>query len=44
MDRSHAETIAVEMLATEVLAQNLQELDELQLALVSGGIADPILA
>jgi len=44
MDRSHAETNAVEFTAAEAFEQRLQELDDLQLALVGGGIADPILA
>jgi hypothetical protein len=44
MDRSHAETTAVESVTKDAYEQSQQQLSELQLVVVAGGIADTILA
>ena len=44
MDRNVAELAAVEEAVIEVVSTSLEQLSDLQLAMVGGGIADPILA
>jgi len=44
MDRAHAEIIAVEAATKEVFESSLQQLNDLELAAIGGGIADTILA
>jgi hypothetical protein len=44
MDRSHAESAALELVAKDAFLQSEQQLNELELVLVGGGIADTILA